>query len=160
MPDGEQYGAASQVWVRMPGGLIGPPYCVLPVLLGHRPQVPRWASSYRSCQSRAPDGDGCSSVMAVTAAGYRPSSWEWAAASGEAGLASSDSDPATSVCGFSLSYIGFRLPRDIGDSDSIPGSGRSPGGGHGNPLQCSCLENPMDRGAWRATVHGVSKSQT
>ena len=37
---------------------------------------------------------------------------------------------------------------DIRDSGLIPGSGRSPGGGHGNPLQCSCLENPMDRGAW------------
>ena len=43
---------------------------------------------------------------------------------------------------------------------SIPGSGRSPEGGNGNPLQYSCLGNPMDRGAWRATVHGVSKSQT
>ena len=43
---------------------------------------------------------------------------------------------------------------------SIPGSGRSPGGGHGNPLQCSCLENPMDREAWWATVCGVTKSQT
>ena len=43
---------------------------------------------------------------------------------------------------------------------SIPGLERSPGGGHGNPLQCSCLENPMDRGAWRATVQGVAKSQT
>ena len=42
----------------------------------------------------------------------------------------------------------------------VPGSGRSPGGGHGNPLQYSCLENPMDRGAWQATVHGVTKSQT
>ena len=42
----------------------------------------------------------------------------------------------------------------------IPGSGRSPGGGHGNPLQYSCLENPMDRGAWRATAHGVAESQT
>ena len=41
---------------------------------------------------------------------------------------------------------------------SVPGSGRSPGGGHGNPLQYSCLENLMDRGAWRATVHGVAKS--
>ena len=47
--------------------------------------------------------------------------------------------------------------RDLG---SIPGLGRSPGGGHGNPLCYSCLENPMDRGAWRATVHGVAKSQT
>ena len=43
---------------------------------------------------------------------------------------------------------------------SIPGSGRSPGEGNGNPLQYSCLENPMDRGAWRATVHGVAKSRT
>ena len=41
-----------------------------------------------------------------------------------------------------------------------PLQGRSPGGGHGNPLQYSCLENPMDRGAWWATVHGVSKSRT
>ena len=44
------------------------------------------------------------------------------------------------------------------DSGSIPGSGRSPGEGNGNPLQYSCLENPMDRGAWWATVHGVAKS--
>ena len=43
---------------------------------------------------------------------------------------------------------------------SIPGLGRCPGGGHGNLLQYSCLENPMDRGAWRATVHGVTKSRT
>ena len=43
---------------------------------------------------------------------------------------------------------------------SIPGSGRPPGEGNGNPLQCSCLENPMDRGAWQATVHGVTKSWT
>ena len=47
-----------------------------------------------------------------------------------------------------------------GDTGLIPGSGRSPGGGHGDPLQYSCLENPMDRGAWQATVHGVAKSQT
>ena len=49
---------------------------------------------------------------------------------------------------------------DIRDAGSIPGSGRSPGEGNGNPLQYSCLENPMDRGAWRATVRGVTKSQT
>ena len=49
---------------------------------------------------------------------------------------------------------------DIRESVSIPGSGRSPGGGHGNPLQYPCLENPMDRGVWRATGHGVSQSQT
>ena len=49
---------------------------------------------------------------------------------------------------------------DVRDLGSIPGSGRSPGGGHGNPLQYSCLENPPDRGAWWATVYSVTKSQT
>ena len=49
---------------------------------------------------------------------------------------------------------------DIRDAGSIPGSGRFPGGGHGNPLQYSCLENPMDRGAWGATVDGVAKCWT
>ena len=46
-----------------------------------------------------------------------------------------------------------------GDAGSIPGLGRSPGGGPGNPLQYSCLENPMDRGAWRATAHRVAKRE-
>ena len=46
---------------------------------------------------------------------------------------------------------------NVGDPGSIPGLGRLPGEGNGNPLQYSCLENPMDRGAWRATVHGVAK---
>ena len=49
---------------------------------------------------------------------------------------------------------------DAGDPGSIPGSGRSPGEANGNPLQYSCLEDSMDRGAWRATVHGVTKSWT
>ena len=49
---------------------------------------------------------------------------------------------------------------NAGDLGSIPGLGRSPGEGNGNPLQYSYLENPMDRGAWRATVHGVAKNQT
>ena len=49
---------------------------------------------------------------------------------------------------------------DITDVCLIPGSGRSPGGAHSNSLQYSCLENPMDRGAWQATAHRVSKSQT
>ena len=49
---------------------------------------------------------------------------------------------------------------NAGDLGSIPGLGRSPGEANGNPLQYSCLENPMDRGAWWATVHGVSKSRT
>ena len=47
-----------------------------------------------------------------------------------------------------------------GDLGSIPGSGRSPGEGNSNPLQYSCLENPMDRGAWWTTVHGVTESRT
>ena len=49
---------------------------------------------------------------------------------------------------------------DVGDSSLIPESGRSPGGEHGNPLQYSYLENAMDRGAWRAAVHGVRKRRT
>ena len=49
---------------------------------------------------------------------------------------------------------------DLRDAGSIPGSGRSPGGGHDNPLWYSCLENPMDRGACWATVHGVTKGWT
>ena len=49
---------------------------------------------------------------------------------------------------------------NAGDLGLIPGSGRSPGEGNGNPLQYSCLENPTDRRAWWATVHGVTKSQT
>ena len=54
------------------------------------------------------------------------------------------------------------LPANAGDardSGSIPESGRCPGGGHGSPLQYFCLENPMDRGTWQATVHGIAKSQ-
>ena len=49
---------------------------------------------------------------------------------------------------------------NTGNMGSVPGLGRSPAGGNGNPFQYSCLENPMDRGAWQATVHGVAKSQT
>ena len=49
---------------------------------------------------------------------------------------------------------------DIRDMGLIPGSGRSPGEGHGNPLQYCCLENPMDRGAWQAMVHRIAKNRT
>ena len=49
------------------------------------------------------------------------------------------------------------LPVNTEDASSIPNPGRSPGGGNGNPLQSSCLGNPMDRGAWQATVHRVTK---
>ena len=49
---------------------------------------------------------------------------------------------------------------DVRDPGLIPGLGRSPGEGNGNPLQYSCLENPMDRGAWRATIHRIAKGLT
>ena len=52
------------------------------------------------------------------------------------------------------------LPANAGDTGSIPEWGRSPGGGNGNPLQYSCQDNPTDRGAWRATAHGVPESDT
>ena len=58
-----------------------------------------------------------------------------------------------------LGTVVKNLPASTGDAGSIPGSGKPPGGGNGNPLQY-CLENPMDRGAWRATAHGVAKNQT
>ena len=51
-------------------------------------------------------------------------------------------------------------PANAGDAESILGLGKSPGDGNGNPLQCCCLENPMDRGAWWSTIHGVAKSRT
>ena len=54
--------------------------------------------------------------------------------------------------------VGKESTCNAGDTSSIPGSGRSPGEGNGNPLQCSWLGTPMDRGAWRGTVHGVTKS--
>ena len=61
--------------------------------------------------------------------------------------------------GFPGDLVGKNLPANAGDTGSIPGSGRCPGGGNGNPHQYSCLGNAMERGAWQATVHGVTKSQ-
>ena len=76
-------------------------------------------------------------------------SWVWRAGAAFQGLPlnRSGSDSKESAC-------------NVGELGSIPGLGRSPGGGHGNLLQYSCLENPTDRRAWWATVHGVTKSQT
>ena len=70
--------------------------------------------------------------------------------------------PLPSNMGFPHGLVVKNPPamRSCRKSGSITRSGRSPGGGHGNPLQYSCLENPMDRGAWQATVHRVTKSQT
>ena len=62
--------------------------------------------------------------------------------------------------GFPGSSVLKNPPANAGDMGSIPGSGRSPGEGNGNPLQYSCLENPMDRGPWKAAVHGVAESET
>ena len=62
------------------------------------------------------------------------------------------------ICGLPGGSVIKNLPANTGDISSISGSQRSLGEGNGNPLQYSCLENPMDRGAWRATVHGVPKS--
>ena len=61
--------------------------------------------------------------------------------------------------GFPDGSVVKNLPADAGDAGSIPGSGRSTGEGNANPLQYSCLGDPMDRGAWQATVHGVAQSQ-
>ena len=62
--------------------------------------------------------------------------------------------------GFPRSSVGKESACNVGDPGSIPGLGRSPGEGNGKPLQYSCLENSMDREAWWATVHRVTKSQT
>ena len=67
------------------------------------------------------------------------------------------------VWAFQVALVLKNLPAnagDVRDTSSIPGSGRSPGGGHGNPFQYSCLENPVDRGAWQAIVHRVAKNWT
>ena len=61
--------------------------------------------------------------------------------------------------GFPVGSDGKESAGNVGDLGSIPGSGRSPGEGNDNPLQYSCLENPMDGGAWEAAVHGVAKSR-
>ena len=65
-----------------------------------------------------------------------------------------------SLWGFPCSSVSKESACSAGDRGSIPGSGRSPGEGNGNALQYSCLENPMNRRAWQATVHGVTKGQT
>ena len=69
----------------------------------------------------------------------------------------------TSVLASQVAPVVKNPPANAGDTrdmGSIPGLGRAPGEGNGNPLQYSCLENPMDRGAWQVTVHGAAKSQT
>ena len=67
---------------------------------------------------------------------------------------------STRCLGFAGGSVVKNSPTNAGDMGSIPGSGKSPGEGNGNPLQYSGLENPMERAAWWATVHGVEKSRT
>ena len=62
--------------------------------------------------------------------------------------------------GFPNGVVVKNPPANVGDTGSIPGLGRAPGGGNGNPLQCSCLENPIDKGAWRAMVLRVAELDT
>ena len=78
----------------------------------------------------------------------------WAAAFGVAQSRTGLKRLSSSSCGSVVN----NTPANAGDSGSVPGLGRSPGEGNGNPLQCSCLEKSMDRGAWRATVPGVAKA--
>ena len=68
-----------------------------------------------------------------------------------------NTDPHLSLGTSLVAQVVKHLPAHAGDPGLIPGSGRSPGEGNGNSLQYSCLENPMDRGAWRATVYGVAR---
>ena len=68
--------------------------------------------------------------------------------------------PLNNVYGASQVEVLKKTPANVGDTESISGLRRSRGGGNGNPLQYTFLENPMNRGAWHATVHGVAKSQT
>ena len=69
-----------------------------------------------------------------------------------------DLNPDSPPQGFPHGSVVKNLPANAGDAGSIPGSGRSPGKGNSNPFWYSCLGNPMGRGAWRATVHGITKS--
>ena len=69
-------------------------------------------------------------------------------------------DWITQDMGFPAGSVAKDLPANAGDVGSIPESGKSPGEGNGNPLQYPCLESPTDRGAWWATVHGVTKRCT
>ena len=61
-------------------------------------------------------------------------------------------------CSIPRAQVGWIWASHAGDAGSIPGSGKSPGGGNGNPFQYSCLDSPMDRGAWQAIVHRVAES--
>ena len=86
--------------------------------------------------------------------------WEYALVVTKMGRKSKKAYIYMYICSFPGGSEDKASACNAGDPGSIPGLGRSPGEGNGNPLQYSCLENPMDRGAWRATVHGVAKNRT
>ena len=118
-----------------------------------------------SCPPLSPCPKPCQSFWPrVQLAAFRPCNMEgevwWALrAIGKSQEISNWKNPLRSL-GFPGGSDGKESTCSARDLGSIPGLGRSAGGRHGNPLQSSCLENPMDRGAWRATVHQVTKSQT
>ena len=106
--------------------------------------------------------------MSLGHAGYQETGWQHRDIGKKAGRGRRQREVSLSESAFPSVFqrasqvaLVVKNPRaDAGGAGSIPGSGRSLGGGRGNPLQYSCLENPMDRGAWRATVPGVAQSCT
>ena len=99
--------------------------------------------------------EGCTSKTSVEKHNRMPLCMRWTASRGKV-----SSEAFVTELGFSGGLDGKEIACSMGDPASIPGSGRFPEEGNGNPLQYSCLENPMDRGAWQATAHGVAKSWT
>ena len=97
-------------------------------------------------------------VLGMWAILPRNGGWCWGLCYTASDAGVSDQDLSTAdIWGFPGGSVVKTLPGNAGDASSIRGPGRSPGKGNGNPLQYSCLENPMDRGAWWATVHGAAK---
>ena len=108
-------------------------------------ELPMLMTSCRETKSPGIKRNQWHNAVAGSPLGERPR-WTWGRVSAKDGFPGA-LDSKESAC-------------NTGDPGLMPGSGRSPGEGNGYPLQYSCLENPMDRGAWWATVHGVAKSQT
>ena len=126
---------------------------------GDTGSIPRWG--------RSPEGRNGNPLQYSCLENPMDGGAWWAAVHGVTKRWIQLSEHACTLFNFTLSYCfefrflnGEESACSAGDLSSIPGSGRPPGEGNGNPLQYSCLENPMDREAWRATVHEVPKSQT
>ena len=99
--------------------------------------------------------EGCTSKTSVEKHNRMPLCMRWTASRGKV-----SSEAFVTELGFSGGSMVKNTPANGGDVDLIPGLERFPGEENGNPLQYSCLENPMDRGAWQATARGVTKRQT